>query len=637
MSVDLPFPELANYEILEEIGQGGMGIVYKARQRNTERVVALKVILTGSLAGEKEVRRFRAEAQAVAKLRHQNIVTLFEIGHENGQHFFSMEYVEGESLLQRVRAKTLNFGEAAILVKKVAEAVNAAHEKGILHRDLKPANILIDKKGEPRITDFGLAQQQELKPDLTRSGTILGTPSYMPPEQALGKVRELSVCSDVYSVGATLYEAITGRPPFQADSALETLTQVVEIPPAAPRLLNPKIPKDLEVICLKCLRKQPLQRYASAAALADDLGRFLRKEPIEARPMGIFERNVAWCLRNPALATALATAALLVALLAVAAFLFRENLKQNNVVIAERSARLLESYLLEVSEPVTKVARNRTFAAWLKAPAQTNAIAEFLEAETRKVVLQPGLQEVFANWVALDPDGDMILRVTNGPSSVVRSPEQIPNPIGLTNRSPRDYFLGAMEKFSGTNEPRVHFSKVYKSVDDDFSKIGISCAIADPENPMRVAGVVSIMLKTFSTEDKRLGFGDKNVKTAILARWDQSAINKLGQIPKWVVWLHPGFQPGADAIPVKEDLNVEGRGNFLTYFDPARKVYTAYRGPWLAGLKPVPNTPFVVVVQSRDWILLFLGVALFCVVAAGAVMFMFTTQRRRRAKKLPPL
>jgi serine/threonine protein kinase len=246
---DLAPPEFANYEVLEVIGHGGMGIVYKARQRNTERIVALKVILTGALAGETEVRRFRREAQAVAKLRHPNIVTLFEVGHENGQHFYSMEYVEGESLLEKVRRNGLGAEEAARILRKVSEAVEAAHQEGILHRDLKPANILIDKRGEPRITDFGLAQQRVMRTDLTRTGMVLGTPSYMPPEQATGKTREIGVCSDVYSLGATLYEALTGRPPFQAESAIETLRQVVEIPPAAPRLLNPKLPRDLEVIC----------------------------------------------------------------------------------------------------------------------------------------------------------------------------------------------------------------------------------------------------------------------------------------------------------------------------------------------------------------------------------------------------
>lgn len=631
---DLPAPEFANYEILEVIGHGGMGIVYKARQRNTERIVALKVILTGALAGETEVRRFRAEARAVAKLRHPNIVTLFEVGHENGQHFYSMEYVEGESLLEKVRRNRLSAEEAARIVQKVCEAVETAHQEGILHRDLKPANILIDKRGEPRITDFGLAQQRELRTDLTRTGMVLGTPSYMPPEQATGKTREIGVCSDVYSLGATFYETLTGRPPFQAESAIETLRQVVEIPPAAPRLLNPKLARDLEVICLKALRKQPLQRYASALEFGEDIGRFLRKEPIRARPIGIVERNVAWCLRNPALAGAVGAAVLLLGLLAVAALLFRVNLKQNNKVIAERSARLLQDYLREVSEPVVAISEDERFAGWLKPPVETNAIAVFLREKAKELSAKPGLNGVFENWAILDATGDMVIRVVSGTPREGKASglEGTATSTTLTNRSPRDYFRGAIEKFQ-VGESQVHFSQVYRSADDDFSKIAVSCAIADPENPSAPIGVISMMIKTFSTEDKRLGLGDEKVKTAILARWDQSATNKAGQTPKWVVWLHPGFKPGADVIPVTEDFDVEGRENLLFYFDPARKALRGFWGPWLTGFKEAPNTPFLVVVQSRDWVLLFLGAAVACVGGCGLALAVYKRRRLRFASR----
>jgi tRNA A-37 threonylcarbamoyl transferase component Bud32/ABC-type nitrate/sulfonate/bicarbonate transport system permease component len=277
------------YELLEEIARGGMGVVFKTRQVKLNRIVALKMILSGELAGEEEVQRFKTEAEAAANLDHPGIVPIYEIGEHNGQHYFSMGFVEGQSLADRVKEGPLPPREAAEIVKKVAEAVAYAHEKGVIHRDLKPANVLLDAKGEPKVTDFGLAKQVESESDLTRTGAVMGTPSYMPPEQAAGKTDKVGPRSDVYSLGAVLYCLLTGRPPFHAANTFETLKQVIEEPPVLPRRINSQVSRDLETICLKCMAKDPNARYPTATSLGADLNQFLIGGRIAARRRTILE------------------------------------------------------------------------------------------------------------------------------------------------------------------------------------------------------------------------------------------------------------------------------------------------------------------------------------------------------------
>ena len=291
-----------DYEILEEIARGGMGVVYKARQKKANRIVALKMILTGQLAGDEEVKRFYAEAEAAANLDHPGIVPIYDVGELNGLHFFSMGFVEGESLKERVSDGPLPQRDAAETVKTIAEAIAYAHGKGVIHRDLKPANVLLEAGHRPRITDFGLAKQLETDSDLTATGQVLGTPSYMPPEQAAGRTNEIGPAADIYALGAILYELLTGRPPFQAASALDILMLVREKEPATPRQLNTALDQDLDTICLKCLEKSASRRYQSATALVDELSRYLSGEPILARPIGKFERIWRWCQRKPTLA-----------------------------------------------------------------------------------------------------------------------------------------------------------------------------------------------------------------------------------------------------------------------------------------------------------------------------------------------
>ncbi len=307
-----------DYELLNEIARGGMGVVYKARQASLNRIVAIKMILSGEMARESDVQRFHTEAEAAAKLKHPGIVQIYEIGEENNQHYFSMEFVDGANLGEMVRDYPLPAREAAQLVLNVAEAIEYAHEQGVLHRDLKPSNVLLDSRGEVKVTDFGLAKQLDSDQHLTQTGQILGTPSYMPPEQASGNDALMGPTADVYSLGAVLYHLVTQRPPFAAATPLETIHQVINHEPVSPRLLEKNLPKDVETICQKCLQKEPHRRYLRASELAEDLQRFLDNRPILARPISRVERVWRWCHRNPVVAGLSAAVTLLLLALGIA-------------------------------------------------------------------------------------------------------------------------------------------------------------------------------------------------------------------------------------------------------------------------------------------------------------------------------
>jgi serine/threonine protein kinase/tetratricopeptide (TPR) repeat protein len=291
--------ELGDYELLEEIGRGAQGVVFRVRQKSLNRTVALKVISLGQWASKAHLKRFRREAEAAASLDHPGIVPIYEVDERDGSCYFSMKFIEGGQLDEVVKRAPMSIRQAAELIAKVARTVHYAHEHGILHRDIKPGNILLDQKGEPNLTDFGLARLVETESTMTRTLEVIGTPSYMAPEQAVGNNAAVSSVTDVYGLGAVLYQLLTGQPPFAGGSTYETIKLLLDTEPRPPRLLNPKIDRDLSTICLKCLEKDAKRRYASALALAEDLERWLKHEPIQARHTGVFTRGKKWVRRNP--------------------------------------------------------------------------------------------------------------------------------------------------------------------------------------------------------------------------------------------------------------------------------------------------------------------------------------------------
>ncbi|MGC3967775.1 MAG: WD40 repeat domain-containing serine/threonine-protein kinase [Pirellulales bacterium] len=345
-------PKFGDYELLSEIAHGGMGVVYRARQRSLNRTVAVKLILAGQLASLESVKRFRLEAEAAARLRHPGIVQIYEVGEFETQHFFSMELIEGHSLADCIDAfrpapndsassRREMFDCIAELVGGVAKALDYAHQRGVLHRDLKPSNILLDEQGRPHLTDFGLAKfTGHDSGGLTLSAAVLGTPGYLAPEQVEGSPEQVTTSADVYGLGATLYELITGRPPFQATTAWETMRWAVERPPVPPRQLNPAVSRDLETIALRCLEKSPERRYASAAAVADELDRFRRREPILARPVSGVEHVWRWCLRNKGLASLTTALTLAILVGTIVAFWQWGRAELANEALTENVSRL---------------------------------------------------------------------------------------------------------------------------------------------------------------------------------------------------------------------------------------------------------------------------------------------------------
>jgi WD40 repeat protein/tRNA A-37 threonylcarbamoyl transferase component Bud32 len=397
---------IPGYEILATLGRGGMGVVYKARQTKLGRIVALKMILSGAHAGEADLARFRTEAEAIARLQHPNIVQIHEVGEQGGMPYFSLEFCAGGSLEKKLGGTPLPPGEAAALVEALARAMQAAHEKGVIHRDLKPANVLLAEDGTPKITDFGLAKKLD-EAGQTHSGAIMGTPSYMAPEQAAGKSADIGSLADVYALGAILYECLTGRPPFKAATALDTIMQLVSDEPVPPTQLQRTTPRDLETICLKCLQKEPGKRYMLARELADDLRRFLSSEPIRARRVGQAERVAKWVVRNPVVAALLAAVVLSV-LGGASGIVIKYLDAKEQEAIARRKAKEAEDAL---GERDVALQQARTDA---EAARQAKAIAEerktLAEQRDREAQYQLAISNVLLAQAAWDDHHAVVAR-----------------------------------------------------------------------------------------------------------------------------------------------------------------------------------------------------------------------------------
>ncbi len=350
-SVPNSWPRVAGYQIVEVLGSGGMGIVYKAHQERLDRFVALKMIRAGGGARPEDLARFETEAKAVAAIEHNNIVKIFDIGEQDGLPYFSLEYLSGGSLSQKIGGKPQPFDQAARIVETMARAIHVAHEHKVIHRDLKPANVLFAADGTLKITDFGLVKRLESDSKQTRSGSILGTPSYMAPEQARGESQSVGPAADQYALGAILYDLLTGRPPFQGTSVLDTLEMVRSKEPVAPAQLQPKTPRDLETICLKCLEKDVARRYPDVLALAEDLRRYSAGETILARPVSAAERLWRWCKRNRWVASLSAAVALLLLIVTAVSVIAAVRLSRANAVAEEKRTQAVAAARGQRREP----------------------------------------------------------------------------------------------------------------------------------------------------------------------------------------------------------------------------------------------------------------------------------------------
>ena len=596
---------LGDYELLEEIARGGMGVVYKARQLSLGRIVAIKMIRYGDLATADDILRFRNEAESIANLNHQNIVAVHEVGEHEGQYYFSMTYVEGGCLSQLVREHPLPDREAAAILKQAAEAVQHAHDQGVLHRDIKPANILIDGNGDVQITDFGLAKRAGNDSSLTETGQVLGTPGYMPPEQAAGNHKLIGPASDVYSLGAVLFELLTSRPPFVAPTPMETIRQVLEQDALSPRLLNATVSKDLETICLKSLEKSPGQRYQTPKELAEELDRYLQGIPIQARPMTRITRAWRWCRRNPFAAQLIAaTAAFLIFVTIESLWLAKQQermlideVQRHNRSAANWVATLVEMELDDWRQAVLRAAAELELShslleslhrGKLSRDEMKKQIDEFdpdknLQGLCEKWYLETEktFHGVFNSWYVFNKEGTI----------VALWPSEAKDSIGK-RYSGREYFR---HHLTSPRKGNAHVSLVFLSENDDIFKYAISAPLIDVNGDLLgvVAGSISVgptlgKHKLSETRQKVVvvGRGDPNP-----ARTDEETVAQQYKFP---ILIHDEYEPGQEPVEFSSD-KLWLPATATTEDNHADPIYG---GRWLAAYEPVEDTEFRVVVQQ---------------------------------------
>jgi WD40 repeat protein/predicted Ser/Thr protein kinase len=585
----VPDRRLGDYDLVELIARGGMGLVFKARQRSLRRWVAVKVVSGGAFAAPDFVRRFRTEAEAAAALEHPHIVPIHEVGEVDGQPFFSMKLLEGGTLVDKARGSPLAPTEAARLLVKVARAVHYAHQRGVLHRDIKPNNILLDDSGEPYLTDFGLAKLVAHESTLTHTIAVLGTPAYMPPEQARGETRTLTTAADVYGLGAVLYELLAGQPPFAAGTSLETVRLVLERDPRRPSLLNPAVDRDLETICLECLEKDPARRYGSAESLADDLERWLRHEPIRARPITTLQRLGKWVRRRPAIAALTAVAATAVLALLTLSFVFTLRLGEARRQVAdEAEANRRGAIRLLVAEATRATEDGDFFGALLPLVEAVRRDAgqpqhEDLQRRRLGALLHhcPQLRHLWlhagpVDHASLSPDGRRLATASaDGTANVwsLDSGERLAPPLLHTSRvmqvvfSPDGRQLATQESGGfarlwnlDSGQPAApaipHRSAPYEPI--AFSPDGTlmavpgweSVAVADltrSNAPTRIlAGTGPVHGLEFSTDGQRLVSGGRDGRVQI---WDSPGLQPLGPaLPHPAAIRTAHFLPGTRQI-----------------------------------------------------------------------------------------
>jgi formylglycine-generating enzyme required for sulfatase activity/tRNA A-37 threonylcarbamoyl transferase component Bud32 len=538
------FPAPPGYEVLGELGRGGMGVVYKARQLKANRVVALKMTLGGRPPDLAERVRFQIEVEAIARLRHAHIVQLLEAGEYNGQPYFSLEFCDGGSLDRALKARRPSADEAAALVEKLARAVHSAHQRGVVHRDLKPANVLLTEEGEPKVSDFGLAKRTDTDGNVSQSGAVIGTPSYMAPEQAEGKGREVGPATDVYALGAILYECFAGRPPFKGETAFDTVRRVLTEEPEPPSRLNPRVPSDLETICLKCLRKQPAERYGSAEELAEDLRRYREGEPIAARPAGVAERALKWARRRPAVASLVALAVVLVCVVIASLGLISSH--QHNEIVALVQKEQEHQEREKAEQERWKAQQERTLARInALADAAPGAVPGLLaELDATRDEAVPRLWELWSdgdNGLA----GSRARRMRFGLALLPVVPERVHEDLAdwlpqISNPAEVVLFRDVLTPY--TSELRERF----------WAKAGD--AAAKPEERFRAL----VALAAFDSGDKRWGAQARNAVEMLLAE------NPL-HLGTWV----PALRPVADSLlpPLAEE--------YRTARSPERREYAA--------------------------------------------------------------